>query len=143
MILVIGGAFQGKREYARQLSGLGKEAFERLMADGNAQARSKTPEDLSGESFVSRLLDGKRFLVNCQGLVRQALERGEDVGETIRQVLEARLELITLDEVGCGIVPLERSERVYREAVGTAGQILADSAREVYRMTAGIAMRIR
>ena len=51
--------------------------------------------------------------------------------------------MITLDEVGCGIVPLEKSERNYREAVGHAGQMLAAAAVEVYRVQCGIAARIK
>ena len=51
--------------------------------------------------------------------------------------------VITLDEVGCGIVPLEKTERDYREAVGHAGQMLAAAAAEVYRMQCGIAVRIK
>lgn len=47
------------------------------------------------------------------------------------------------DEVGCGIVPMEKSERDYREAVGHAGQMLAAAAAEVYRVQCGIAARIK
>ena len=60
-----------------------------------------------------------------------------------RQLLTDPPAVITLDEVGCGIVPLEKSERDYREAVGHAGQMLAAAAAEVYRMQCGIAVRIK
>ena len=48
-----------------------------------------------------------------------------------------------MDEVGCGIVPVERLERDYREAVGRAGQLLAQNASQVFRVICGIPVRIK
>ena len=48
-----------------------------------------------------------------------------------------------MDEVGCGVVPVDKEERQYREAVGAAGQELAARAEKVYRVTAGIPVRIK
>ena len=58
-----------------------------------------------------------------------------------RTVQENPDAVITLDEVGCGVVPVDREEREYREAVGAAGQELAALAGEVYRVT--IPVRIK
>jgi len=58
-------------------------------------------------------------------------------------VIAGDLRLVTLDEVGCGIVPMEKREREYREAVGAAGQLLASVADQVYRVLAGIPVRIK
>ena len=77
------------------------------------------------------------------GHKRLALEAGEDPEAFTRQILVNPPAVITLDEVGCGIVPMEKSERDYREAVGHAGQMLAAAAAEVYRMQCGIAVRIK
>ena len=130
MIFITGGAFQGKQAYARALSGLEEEAFLRRTADGTVLRKE-------GESgSTAKALAGKTILVNYQGFVRQALERGEDVLDMTRQV-------VTMDEVGCGIIPLEKKERQYRDLAGAAGQMLAASAREVYRVVAGIPVRIR
>ena len=63
--------------------------------------------------------------------------------DSFSQILVNPPAVITLDEVGCGIVPMEKSERDYREAVGHAGQMLAAAAAEVYRMQCGIAVRIK
>ena len=51
--------------------------------------------------------------------------------------------MIVMDEVGAGVVPVERSDREYREAIGLAGQHLAREAEEVYRVVCGIGMRIK
>ena len=73
----------------------------------------------------------------------QLREAGEDPEAFTRQILVNPPAVITLDEVGCGIVPMEKSERDYREAVGHAGQMLAAAAAEVYRVQCGIAARIK
>ena len=65
---------------------------------------------------------------------------GEDA---IARYAEVRPDLVTMDEVGCGILPLERKARQYRDMAGAAGQMLAASARKVYRGVAGIPVRIR
>ena len=51
--------------------------------------------------------------------------------------------VITMDEVGCGVVPMSREERQYRDAAGRAGQELAGRAEQVWRVIAGIAVRIK
>lgn len=115
------------------LSGLSEEEFRLQTADGLACRKVPVPE----------VPEGKRFLVNYHGFVRQAMDRGEDVLEMTRRILAAGADIITMDEVGCGIVPIDRAERDYREAVGAAGQLLAANASQVYRIQAGIPVRIR
>ena len=51
--------------------------------------------------------------------------------------------LIVSNEVGLGIVPDNVLTRVFRDIAGSANQILADEADEVYFMVAGIAQRIK
>ena len=137
MIFITGGAFQGKEAYARTLSGLGQEEFVGRKADGTVSGKEGAQAPVAGQ------LAGKKILVNYQGFVRQALAQGEDVLEMTRQVLAQEPEFVTMDEVGCGILPMAKEERQYRDLAGAAGQMLAASAREVYRVVAGIPVRIR
>lgn len=51
--------------------------------------------------------------------------------------------IIVSNEVGLGIVPDNALSRVFRDIAGSANQILADEADEVYFMVAGIAQRIK
>ncbi len=135
MILIIGGAYQGKRDFARKLSGLEYPEFERRAADGCGQ---------DGETgLTAERLCQAEFLLNYHGFVRQLCTRGADAGAFTRGVIARNPALITLDEVGCGIVPLAKEERQYREAVGEAGQLLAAAAEQVYRVLAGIPERIK
>ena len=95
------------------------------------------------DSCAAQICKDGRILADFQDRIRAVLEAGEDPEAFTRQLLKDPPAVITLDEVGCGIVPLEKSERNYREAVGHAGQMLAAAAAEVYRMQCGIAVRIK
>lgn len=110
MILVVGGVFQGKKEFAKEL------AVQRNM----------------------EMVNG------FHNQIQKLLEEGEDVEVYIEELLEkSRNVVIVMDEVGAGVVPVERSDREYREAVGRVGQLLAKEAEEVYRVMCGIGVRIK
>ena len=51
--------------------------------------------------------------------------------------------IVVSNEVGLGIVPDNALSRVFRDTAGSANQIIADEADEVYFIVAGIAQRIK
>jgi adenosylcobinamide kinase / adenosylcobinamide-phosphate guanylyltransferase len=51
--------------------------------------------------------------------------------------------IIVSNEVGLGLVPDNRMGRLYRDFLGRANQMLAQSADEVYLMVAGIPLRVK
>ena len=95
------------------------------------------------KAYAAQICGGGTVLADFQDRIRAVLEAGEDPEAFTRQILVTPPAVITLDEVGCGIIPLEKTERDYREAVGHAGQMLAAAAAEVYRVQCGIAARIK
>lgn len=112
MILIIGGAGQGKLDYALEKTGYGPDQV------------ARTPEEARTKPIFA------------------GLEQWPELDEN--ELLAANPDVILIcDEVGCGVVPVDREEREYREAVGAAGQELAALAGEVYRVTAGIPVRIK
>ncbi len=115
MILIVGGSHQGKEAFAR------KQAAEKQADGGNE------PE----------------LILNIHEMVRQACLSGQDAGALVERIIEARPEYVTMDEVGCGVVPLERKDRDWREAAGRAGQRLAEAADQVYRVCCGIPVQIK
>lgn len=52
-------------------------------------------------------------------------------------------EAVICDEVGCGVVPLERRDRERREAIGRLCCQLAREAQAVYRLQCGLSMRLK
>jgi len=51
--------------------------------------------------------------------------------------------IIVTNEVGMGLVPVNRVGRLYRDLLGKANQTLARQANEVYLMVAGIPLKIK
>ena len=51
--------------------------------------------------------------------------------------------IIVTNELGMGVVPANRLTRSYRDLIGQANQIVADAAKEVHYVVAGIARQIK
>ncbi|MBM4067134.1 MAG: hypothetical protein FJ266_16125, partial [Planctomycetes bacterium] len=68
----------------------------------------------------------------------------EEINKLCKACRESKSDVIIVsNEVGLGIVPDNALSRVFRDIAGSANQILADEADEVYFMVAGIAQRIK
>jgi adenosylcobinamide kinase/adenosylcobinamide-phosphate guanylyltransferase len=68
--------------------------------------------------------------------VHELLREGGDVDALLREL--SGKQVVTCAEVGCGIVPVDAGERVWREQVGELCQALAARADTVVRMVCGI-----
>ena len=116
MILIVGGAGQGKLAYALEKTGLG----EADVAWDPASARTKP------------------IFAGLAAWVR------EHPGEGLGDLLEANPEVIVLcDEVGCGVVPVDPGERAWREEVGRLCCALAQKAGRVERIFCGLSMVLK
>jgi adenosylcobinamide kinase/adenosylcobinamide-phosphate guanylyltransferase len=51
--------------------------------------------------------------------------------------------IIVTNEVGLGLVPADKTSRIYRDLLGRSNQILAQHVDEVYLMTAGIPLKLK
>ena len=51
--------------------------------------------------------------------------------------------VVIADEIGCGVVPIDRSDRAWREAAGRALCVLAQKSENVTRVVCGIGVRIK
>lgn len=50
--------------------------------------------------------------------------------------------IIVTNEIGLGLVPVEKTSRLYRDLLGKANQMLAKCADEVYLMVAGMPVKV-
>ncbi|MFI3207257.1 MAG: bifunctional adenosylcobinamide kinase/adenosylcobinamide-phosphate guanylyltransferase [Clostridia bacterium] len=80
---------------------------------------------------------------NLEDKIKEWLKNSADVESEIEKILENKNCVVVCSEIGCGIVPLEKSERVWREIVGRVSCDIAKKSTEVYRMQSCIAMRIK
>lgn len=108
MILVIGGAGSGKRDFVTRVLGYPPEAM----------TRGKL-----GETPVVYGLEEMNPLPSAETCAQAAV--------------------VICREVGCGVIPLDRAERLHREAVGRLCCELARQAEAVYRITCGLSMRLK
>ena len=112
MILVTGGAAQGKLAWVLARSGYDASA---VTADPEAPAP---------------------ILRNLEEAVRGCLERGEDPAGLLPGLLGR--EYVLCREIGCGLVPVDPKDRAWREAVGRLTCRLAEEAEGVVRLWCGL-----
>ena len=109
MILVIGGCFAGKLEWAKQTFKLGDDAVESI---NNA--------------------------------ARKLFEDGMDYKEAAEFIYSNNsCGIVLTDEIGNGIVPIDKTERDFREWMGRVQIILAEKSEEVFRVICGIGQKIK
>lgn len=87
-----------------------------------------------------------KYIFNLHEIIRekmQTCENNSQLDKYISDLLQLDDVVITCDEVGNGIVPMERFERNYREAVGRSCCKLASSAETVIQVCCGIGRKIK
>ena len=114
MVLIIGGMAQGKLEFAKRA--LGVTAWSEGV--------------LGEEDCVHALHLAIRALTDPEAAVSAWLESHPDG-------------VIICDEVGCGVTPLDRADRAWREKVGRICCDLAQKAQAVYRVHCGMEARLK
>jgi len=124
MILIIGGAYQGKLDFAMRHFGIG---------DSDVFSCTGTQIDFS-----------KPCIVNLEEFVRHCLQQGVESVDYFRghRALWQQSILICRD-ISCGVVPMEREERQWRQATGRLCQYLAGEAEQVSRIFCGLEQRLK
>ena len=126
----------------------------RLIIGGQAQgklalARAETPgaQGTDGETCTLAEASRAQVLDHLHLLVRRALQAGETENSLLRWAASLRETapdaVILCDEVGCGVVPIEKEERDYREAVGRISCLLAERASSVERIYCGLVTELK
>ncbi len=113
MILVLGGVGAGKKAYVNSLG-------------------------YEDADFTSDPNDRKPVFAGLDAYIR---ENPTDPEELLRALVKK--DVVICAEVGSGVIPLERADRVYRETVGRLCVRLAKEATAVVRLVAGIPVVIK
>lgn len=131
MILIIGGAYQGKLEYAKETFGLKDED---IFDCAEANDGSDWPSiDLNAKA----LNHFERYILAC---TREGIEAVAHV-EASLEWLEDKI--ILADDITQGVVPLDKLERVWREETGRSLVLLGKEAEKVIRVFCGISQEIK
>lgn len=126
MKLVIGGMAQGKLQYV----------LRNLKAQEDAVTDGALPDPaLSG---------AMRVINHFHNWFHDSMARDECPEQMIQAFLEKQPDCIIIsDEVGNGIVPIDKFEREYRERLGRTLTMLAAQAEEVERVICGLGQRLK
>ena len=126
MILVVGGAFQGKKEYAKKMFSLTDADF------------------VDGKVCGSEELYQAKAVTHFHEYVRRCLKDGRDVSGLAKELMRRSPKLIILaNELGSGVVPVDAFDRNWREATGRICCDLAAGADQVHRVICGIGTVIK
>jgi len=124
----------------------GERPFAPAKDDGNSPPL--TPPARGGETkgeTTSSSLDGRgKGEGERESLKQKQSQILGEINKLCKVCRESKSDVIIVsNEVGLGIVPDNALSRVFRDIAGSANQIIADEADEVYFMVAGIAQRIK
>lgn len=149
MILITGGACQGKRTFAKKMYQERKSSTEKAK-EAALTEKEKGVERVEeavlaegGHSTLEQLKQGD-IISDFHLWIRKLMKEGQDPYPMMEEVLKDNPEVfILLNQLGCGIVPMEKFEREYREITGRIGCLLAERAESVYLVTCGIPRKIK
>lgn len=114
MVLIIGGAYQGKLDYARRTYGLKDEDIFRCTEDGKI--------DFS-----------RRCICDLQEYVLACVREGDEPHCAFRPDA-----VVLCRDISCGVVPVDPVLRAWREATGRLLNRLATDAEHVVRLFCGL-----
>ncbi len=125
MRLIIGGAYQGKLAYA--------------MAHGNPAASVFQGTETEPE------IDFAKNIINLfHRTILAQLRSGLDPLAYVENHLEElQSKTIICDDMSCGVVPIDREMRLWRETVGRVLVSLSGHADEVIRVFYGLGTKIK
>ena len=166
--LILGGARSGKSSYALSLAkkykkvafvatclGLDKEMRQRIRLHKESRPKHwetfeepKDPEKLIGKlsnDFDCILIDCLTLLVSNLVL---AGDKQEQVSKKIKELLfvlskkKAKIILVS-NEVGLGLVPVNKLGRDFRDIAGRVNQMVAKNSNKVFFIVSGLALKIK
>lgn len=125
MELIIGGAYQGKTEYAKSAFGFNDEDICTCERDGQIDFDKKC---------ISHI---ERFSFWC-------VEHGIEPIDYFLEHAKAEIDYIVIsDDISCGVVPIDKTERAWREANGRMLIRLSKESEHVTRIFCGLAQRLK
>ena len=124
MILIVGGAYQGKLDFAKEL--------------------------FPGTEWIDGRTCREEELLSCGGIhhfhayIEGQLRRGQPVRQLAGSIADGNPEIVIVsDEIGYGIVPVDAFDREYREKAGRICTELAVYTDKVYRVVCGIGLMLK
>lgn len=122
MDLIIGGAYQGKTDYA-------KEKF--ALTDGEIAVCETQTLDPAARCLCHL----ERFALAC-------VKAGKEPAQVLK-TCDLADKILICDDISCGVVPIDPEMREWREAVGRMTASLAARAKTVTRVFCGLPLVLK
>lgn len=125
MVLIFGGAYQGKLDFAMK-------KFNIKDTDIFTCTEDSFPD------FSKKIIDrAELFFLKC---VKDDIEPRDILCENINMLQD---KIVIARDISQGIVPIDSVQRAWREASGRAMMYLAGEAEEVYRVFCGLSEKLK
>jgi len=126
MILIFGGAYQGKLDYALARFGL-------------------TEKDvgfcINGDITYSK---GKQVIYEIDKWMLSLIRSNRNVAEEVKKFIEDNNDSVVIcNDISCGVVPIDPVMRRWRDEVGRSLGLLARNSTEVIRLYCGIPTKLK
>ena len=126
MILIFGGVYQGKLDYALERFGLTRDEVH-----------------ICEDTMVTLDTD-KRIIYGFENWLLALVRSDFDVQSCVEQQLPKLADKVVIStDISAGVVPIDATIRAWREEVGRATVKLAQNAEEVIRMFVGIPTQLK
>ena len=124
MILIFGGAYQGKLEYAKENWNVSDDEIftctEKLELDPD-----------------------KKVCYGLEKFIYACVLEGKEPKSVISQIGDTSDKIFIVNDISQGVVPIEADRRAWREAVGRTMLWLGKNADEVHRVFCGLGQRLK
>ena len=125
MILIFGGSYQGKLEFAKETFGVTENDVFTCTVDSEIDWSKKVLYNLD-QSFLRHVREGKE----SREVLKDHLDQLKD-------------KILIVNDISQGIVPMERENRDWREMTGRAMLYISKEADEVDRVFCGLGSKIK
>ena len=120
MILIIGGAYQGKLDFAKETFGI---------TDAEVYACVDDEIDFSKRCIYKI----EEFTAHCDDPIGYFAARREAWQDSV----------LILQDIFCGVVPMGAENRAWRQRTGRLAQYLSKEAQQVSRIFCGLEQRLK
>lgn len=125
MILIFGGSYQGKLDFAKQTFDITDQDVFTCTTNNEIDLSRKVIYNLD-QAFLRHVREGKE----SREILKEHLDQLKD-------------KILIVNDISQGIVPMERENRDWREMTGRAMLFLSKEADEVYRVFCGLGSKIK
>ena len=140
MIFIIGGAFQGKLDYAIEKYNLkDDDVFECSEAEG-----CRVAGEMSGGEELPAIDFSKKCIYKIQEFTYACVKCGvEPLDYFLEHETEWQDSILICEDIFCGVVPMGVDMREWRQATGRLCKYLSRQAESVVRIFCGLEQKLK